>query len=108
MMRVKMPSNGASSAHYGRLELNNVRDCCWAVIVREICSSDIDHCRLSRSTRFAPPDDFRRVRFCPEKSGPTGLRIGLRLISKRSPASEKYWGGAGFRKRKGRDTRFYV
>ena len=48
-----------------------------------------------------PPDDFRRVHFCPEKSGLSAVRIGACVISKRSTAREKYPGGAGVIKLKG-------
>ena len=51
---------------------------------------------------FCPPDDFRRVHFCPEKSGLIDVRIGACVFSKRSSAREKYQGGAGVIKQKGR------
>jgi hypothetical protein len=30
----------------------------------------------TRATRFAPPDDFRTVHFCPQRSGLNDVRIG--------------------------------
>jgi hypothetical protein len=38
---------------------------------------------------FCPPDAFRRVHFCPEKSGLSVVRIGSRPTSKRSTPKEK-------------------
>jgi hypothetical protein len=49
-----------------------------------------------------PPNDFRRVHSCPEKSESNDVRIGSRLNSKCSTTREKYEGGAGFIKRDGR------
>ena len=50
---------------------------------------------------FCPPDDFRKVHFCPERSGLSAVRVGACVISKRSTARQKYPGGAGVIKQKG-------